>query len=1251
MAYLNKLKLSESAFGRGIKIGATHGDFDTLIHSVNCEEKDVQELWVWAHNESTSSIDIYLCLYKPDSNEKTSYKVSIPPGLENSPTLVSPGLVIKNGSKVKAYTSVSDTITIYGYVNQLNQTTILAELKGFGSNAFGESTHPSIGGKNHEILFNKNGETIACGNQWNLAVRPNGSIFSWGAGNIVNQLLLTGDNSPWKNNVDVYGTNDSTIVASNGIPPHDTPYKNLNATNPGGNPNKAYAQDHYFILPKTPEVTGYGIQTPRGNVGVAIDGIPFDTRTAETWSGMHQWEEVGGPNDLGIDSCGGHTQPNGKYHYHINPKCLYSVNTGSHSPIIGYAFDGLPIYGPIGYTEANNTGSGVSVMESSYRLKQGNRPSGSGIGPGGVYDGKYVADYEYVTGLGTLDKANARFAITPEHPTGSWHYHTTVTGITSQNTHGISVYPFVVGPMFKGTVKACSISGVCDRPVVFPPKALSNISQIEVGENHAIALKSDGGIVTWGDNTYGQCQQPTQLSNGVTKISAGADHSMAIQAGKIISWGRNDLGQVDGVAAPRLVSGVIMTNSGSNYSLPPSVSIDGGGGEGAAGTAVLAGRALASVSLVTGGSDYTQAPTILFEGGGGQGASGVATLTSSSENPALGYVSNVTLTNSGSGYTSAPIVRFIDDSSACLTQAVCGTGASGIVNLDVTSVSGVLITNAGNGYSTAPSILLTNDGEDNTGGDAAGTVVISGVETGLAYPLSMGGAEISGATHLSAGVKHSLAIVNNAQGNKVFSSWGDNTHGQINAPNLLNGVETPKDIKAGGYHGIAIVYNNSENQNYATAWGGQGTQNYDQASVPVYAKLGTTNIIGDKNLQIAAGSQHSLILNPDGTISGFGNNGDGRSTGGASFVGVNSVIAGPMSQHSFSTINDVSSKQCLLRSSGGAAISVDKEVFDWKTCADKTHIHRTSDNPNGVEELWLWAYNTSSTSGTLELYLEPKEVSTVTGISMIDGGAGYTANPTVVIEGGAGQNATASAEMLTNSLTDTTGYLGNLTLSTNGSGYYYEPKITFTGGADDPSELVQATAKAHIETGQTIRYSIPPQSGLFLLQPGLKLENLYNIRAASPASHLSKIQLYGYVNRLEKGTQGSSFYHDNPYQISGSLDCVPLTALVGNAASGDTVLSVANEEGFVNGNEVTINPYSTNEEQVTITGFGASFKISGSGGGAGIFQAHSAGERIILKAAGSLPSGSGGSSGGNNGGSSGGDPYGGESGGGTIDPP
>ena len=58
-----------------------------------------------------------------------------------------------------------------------------------------------------------------------------------------------------------------------------------------------------------------------------------------------------------FDACGGHTSALGLYHYHIAPSCLLkqlaktqvfsTVNVG-HSPQIGWAIDGFPLYGPLG---------------------------------------------------------------------------------------------------------------------------------------------------------------------------------------------------------------------------------------------------------------------------------------------------------------------------------------------------------------------------------------------------------------------------------------------------------------------------------------------------------------------------------------------------------------------------------------------------------------------------------------------------------------------------------------------------------------------------------------------------------------------------------------------------------------------------------------------------------------------------------------------------------------------------------------
>jgi len=48
------------------------------------------------------------------------------------------------------------------------------------------------------------------------------------------------------------------------------------------------------------------------------------------------------------DSCSGHPQQSGKYHYHGLPACIGSGGERAHSKLIGWALDGFPIYGPLG---------------------------------------------------------------------------------------------------------------------------------------------------------------------------------------------------------------------------------------------------------------------------------------------------------------------------------------------------------------------------------------------------------------------------------------------------------------------------------------------------------------------------------------------------------------------------------------------------------------------------------------------------------------------------------------------------------------------------------------------------------------------------------------------------------------------------------------------------------------------------------------------------------------------------------------
>ena len=117
-------------------------------------------------------------------------------------------------------------------------------------------------------------------------------------------------------------------------------------------------------------------------------------------------------------------------------------NTGTlnHSPILGYAYDGNPIYGAYSY---NTTSGGfIRRMNSSYVLNIDLTP---GIRPPSFESGFFIDDYEY-DGSGDLDQHNGRFCITPEYPNGTYAYFCTID--VNASNEAIPRYPYVVGPYF-----------------------------------------------------------------------------------------------------------------------------------------------------------------------------------------------------------------------------------------------------------------------------------------------------------------------------------------------------------------------------------------------------------------------------------------------------------------------------------------------------------------------------------------------------------------------------------------------------------------------------------------------------------------------------------------------------------------------------------------------------------------------------------------------------------------------------------
>jgi len=90
---------------------------------------------------------------------------------------------------------------------------------------------------------------------------------------------------------------------------------------------------------------------------------------------------------------------------------------------------------------------------------------------------------------------------------------------------------------------------------------LTNISQVAAGGYHTCALKTNGAVYCWGNNSFGQLSDNTDINRytpvqvkgvdgegyltDITQISAGGYHACVLKTdGTIYCWGDNDYGQL-----------------------------------------------------------------------------------------------------------------------------------------------------------------------------------------------------------------------------------------------------------------------------------------------------------------------------------------------------------------------------------------------------------------------------------------------------------------------------------------------------------------------------------------------------------------------------------------------------------------------------------------------------------------------------------------------------------------------------------
>jgi hypothetical protein len=265
-----------------------------------------------------------------------------------------------------------------------------------------------------------------------------------------------------------------------------------------------------YRIPRTPVIPASKSLTGLGASGCMVNGVSmFDSRDAFSYvnasatdatpvnglTGDGVWNRDGYHNEgITFDAALAH-QAGNNYHYHAQPIGLryqlgdhvdynattnrYTESTAAvtkHSPILAWAADGLPVYGPYGYSSPLDPNSGARRMVSGFVLRNGsygttnltstgrttlppwaqqiqtvtfkNGPAVNTTYALGHYieDFDYLGDHGYTQGVDfDLNEQNVRWCVTPEYPSGTYAYFTTI------NANGTPAYPYTTGRQYYGS--------------------------------------------------------------------------------------------------------------------------------------------------------------------------------------------------------------------------------------------------------------------------------------------------------------------------------------------------------------------------------------------------------------------------------------------------------------------------------------------------------------------------------------------------------------------------------------------------------------------------------------------------------------------------------------------------------------------------------------------------------------------------------------------------------------------------------
>ena len=249
----------------------------------------------------------------------------------------------------------------------------------------------------------------------------------------------------------------------------------------------------------------------------------------------------------------------------------------------------------------------------------------------------------------------------------------------------------------KGLLDAVNVATAGTGDISLTTSAAGLIARDLKTTNGTIRLRAqDGDINAVGDVFVNDANpgSPTQdfiltADNGNVIMSPEATFTVADQLSFSAPVGR--------VLTPGKITGVSVTNPGSGYVTPPTVTFSAGSG--AVVTPTAGDGKVTFVRVLSGGSGYVTAPQVVFDnaGTGGSGVVATAQLTA-------GVVTGITISNGGSNYKTPPKISFVGGG---------GSGADAVAS--VSGLTALSVTNGGTGYQVPPAVVISSGDGGSTG--------------------------------------------------------------------------------------------------------------------------------------------------------------------------------------------------------------------------------------------------------------------------------------------------------------------------------------------------------------------------------------------------------------------------------------------------------------------------------------------------------------------------------------------------------